>query len=138
MPLLQSYSSEASKPSWLGVCYFHQTEKGCRNGKSCSFKHQKLNTKDLECLKEHMDRINKKKSKSDEKEEKNPPPRRSMLAKTSTSAVGRSSYSEVASRSSSPTSSNKKLVEKATSSMTDAQVKIFARELAEASRKKNE
>lgn len=133
-----SSSFDNSKPNWLGVCYFHHTEKGCRNGKSCSFKHQKLNKRDLDCLKEHMDKINKKKSKSDEKEEKNPPPRRSMLAKTSTSVVGRPSYSEVASRSSSPKSSSSTLVDKATSSMTDKQVEIFARTLAdEASREEN-
>ena len=58
--------------------------------------------------------------------------------KTSTSVVGRPSYSEVASRSSSPKSSSSTLVDKATSSMTDKQVEIFARTLAdEASREEN-
>ena len=136
-----STSSNNSKPSWLGVCYFHQTEKGCRNGNSCSFKHQKLNKKDLECLKEHMEKINNKKSKNEQKEEKNHSPStrsRSMLAQTSNSVVGRTSYCAVASRSNSPKASNETIADRVASSMTDSQVKLFARELAEASRKKNE
>lgn len=136
-----SSSSDNSKPNWLGVCYFHQTEKGCRNGKSCSFKHQKLNKRDLECLKEHMDKINNRKSKNEQKEEKHHSPAahsRTMLAKTKTSVGGRPSYSEVASRTSSPTSNYSTLVEKATSSMTNSQVEIFARELVKASKRKNQ
>ena len=136
-----SSSSNNSKPNWLGVCYFHQTEKGCRNGNSCSFKHQKLNKKDLECLKEHMEKINNKKSKNEQKEEKTHSPStrsRSMLAQTSNSVVGRTSYCAVASRSNSPKASNETIADRVASSMTDSQVKIFARELAEASRKKNE
>ena len=132
-----SYSSNSSKPNWLGACYFHQTENGCRRGNSCSFKHQKLSKKDFQCLREHMDKLNKSKSKNEEKEEKSPTPTsRSMLAKVSHSRVGRPSYSEVVSGSSSQSSSPKHLVEKATSSMTDSQLRFFARELCNEASKK--
>jgi hypothetical protein len=145
MTALRVRERSISSDTLLGVCVFFQ-EGNCKKGKDCSFKHKKLSKNEFEKLKDIVKKRKEEKEKNDQKSSRkgsgrsvtcfacdevghidNACPVKEMLKgkEKTTDKVGVKAVR---------TESVKALLNAATAAMTDDQVKLFAKSLAEAQR----